>query len=223
MGLSNYIPSSRVSQAGVCTSSTRPASPYEGQVIYETDTDKTLVYNGSTWVGVYAEINGNTEIGAALADTDTFNVYDASATDNRKTFMSRIATYIFGKVGGEATISSTGTLTVTSPSNTNVTYNTGWQNYAFGYGPAHYTKSPGGIVTLGGLSTRSSGSNAIMFTLPSGYRPTLNLIFACAGSGGVARIDVDSSGNVYYNGSLSGSVNGADWVSVGGVTFLATS
>jgi hypothetical protein len=34
----------------VCTSSTRPASPYEGQVIYETDTDKTLVWNGSAWV-----------------------------------------------------------------------------------------------------------------------------------------------------------------------------
>jgi hypothetical protein len=52
MGLSNYSPSSRLSQAGVCTSSTRPASPYEGQVIYETDTDKTLVYNGSTWIQI---------------------------------------------------------------------------------------------------------------------------------------------------------------------------
>jgi hypothetical protein len=35
---------------GVCTSTTRPASPYNGQVIYETDTDKTLVYNGTGWV-----------------------------------------------------------------------------------------------------------------------------------------------------------------------------
>lgn len=50
MGLSNYLPSSRLSQAGVCTSSTRPASPYDGQVIYETDTDRTLVWNGSAWV-----------------------------------------------------------------------------------------------------------------------------------------------------------------------------
>lgn len=49
MGLSNYIPSSRISQAGVCTSTTRPASPYEGQMIYETDTDKVLVWNGSAW------------------------------------------------------------------------------------------------------------------------------------------------------------------------------
>jgi len=34
---------------GVCTSSTRPTTPYEGQVIYETDTDKLLAWNGSSW------------------------------------------------------------------------------------------------------------------------------------------------------------------------------
>ena len=37
-------------KAGVCTSSTRPASPYEGQMIYETDTDLVLVWSGSAWV-----------------------------------------------------------------------------------------------------------------------------------------------------------------------------
>lgn len=49
MGLSNYLPSSRLIQPGVCTSSTRPASPFEGQAIYETDTDKFLIYDGSAW------------------------------------------------------------------------------------------------------------------------------------------------------------------------------
>lgn len=49
MAISNFIPSSRIMQPGVCTSSTRPASPYEGQAIYETDTDKVLVWNGSIW------------------------------------------------------------------------------------------------------------------------------------------------------------------------------
>ena len=34
---------------GVCTSSTRPASPYEGQTIYETDTDVLSIWNGSAW------------------------------------------------------------------------------------------------------------------------------------------------------------------------------
>ncbi len=34
---------------GVCTSSTRPVSPFEGQMIYETDTDMLGVWNGSSW------------------------------------------------------------------------------------------------------------------------------------------------------------------------------
>jgi hypothetical protein len=37
----------------VCTSSTRPASPNTGTMIYETDTGKVLVWDGSAWVSVY--------------------------------------------------------------------------------------------------------------------------------------------------------------------------
>lgn len=49
MALSNALPNS-VLKPGVCTSSTRPSNPYEGQFIYETDTDSILFYNGSSWV-----------------------------------------------------------------------------------------------------------------------------------------------------------------------------
>ena len=35
----------------ICTSTTRPASPFEGQEIYETDTKKKLTWNGSGWYG----------------------------------------------------------------------------------------------------------------------------------------------------------------------------
>ena len=34
----------------ICTSTTRPASPFEGQKIYETDTDRELTYDSSVWV-----------------------------------------------------------------------------------------------------------------------------------------------------------------------------
>lgn len=34
----------------VCTSATRPGAPAQGQVIYETDTDSLLVWNGAAWV-----------------------------------------------------------------------------------------------------------------------------------------------------------------------------
>lgn len=44
-------------RSGVCTSTTRPTTPYEGQMIYETDTNRVLVYEGAAWV--------------MIADTDT--------------------------------------------------------------------------------------------------------------------------------------------------------
>jgi len=37
----------------VCTSTTRPASPDTGRMIYETDTAKLLIWDGSAWVDVY--------------------------------------------------------------------------------------------------------------------------------------------------------------------------
>ena len=38
---------------GVCTSTTRPSNPYEGQHIYETDTDIEYVWSGTAWVVTY--------------------------------------------------------------------------------------------------------------------------------------------------------------------------
>lgn len=47
MGISNVASNLR---PGICTSSTRPTTPYEGQVIYETDTNRTLVWDNAAWV-----------------------------------------------------------------------------------------------------------------------------------------------------------------------------
>jgi hypothetical protein len=34
---------------GVCLSSSRPTVPYEGQMVYETDTDMVAIWNGTAW------------------------------------------------------------------------------------------------------------------------------------------------------------------------------
>ena len=62
---------------GVCTSSTRPTAPYEGQMIYETDTDKVLVWNGTAWYP-----NWNTAWGQVgyASRTSAFTL-SASSTD----------------------------------------------------------------------------------------------------------------------------------------------
>ncbi len=51
---------------GVCTSSTRPASPFDGQVVYMTDVDQTAVWDGSAWVGSERSGGRNVLINGAL-------------------------------------------------------------------------------------------------------------------------------------------------------------
>jgi len=62
---------------GVCTSSTRPTSPYNGQVIYETDTKQTLVYQGSSWVML---TDADTPPGLELVKTQTVGSGVSSVT-----------------------------------------------------------------------------------------------------------------------------------------------
>lgn len=50
MGITQQSAAARLIQPGVCTSTTRPASPFEGQAIFETDTDRMLIWNGTAWV-----------------------------------------------------------------------------------------------------------------------------------------------------------------------------
>jgi hypothetical protein len=50
MPLSSVVGAQSIIKPGVCTSSTRPAVPFEGQMIFETDTDRLYIYNGTAWV-----------------------------------------------------------------------------------------------------------------------------------------------------------------------------
>jgi len=51
VGLSQQIGASSLIKPGVIdNTAARPASPYEGQVIFQKDTDQLLVWNGTAWV-----------------------------------------------------------------------------------------------------------------------------------------------------------------------------
>lgn len=51
MGISQQIGASSLIKPGVIdNAAARPASPYEGQVIFQKDTDQLIVWNGTAWV-----------------------------------------------------------------------------------------------------------------------------------------------------------------------------
>jgi len=97
---------------GVATSTSRPAVPFDGQVISETDTDSLKVYNGTAWVGTggLALIKTQT-IGSAVSSvtvSDAFNtLYDnykimvvagsgSTSVDMRMTLGSTSTGYYYG-------------------------------------------------------------------------------------------------------------------------------
>lgn len=86
-------------RTGVCTSTTRPTAPYNGQVIYETDTGKALVWNNTTWVylatntanPVGLEFISATPVGSGVGSTGTVVTgCFSSAYDNYRVIVSGV-------------------------------------------------------------------------------------------------------------------------------------
>lgn len=83
---------------GVCTSTTRPTAPFEGQMIYESDTNRVLVWDNAAWVMI---ADTDQPPGLQLVKTQTFtsattavNVDNCFSSDfqNYKVIMEHTAT-----------------------------------------------------------------------------------------------------------------------------------
>lgn len=83
MPLSSVLGAQSLVKPGVCTSSTRPASPFEGQTIYETDTDLVKSWNGSSWITVGPTTVPTQKVlqVVSTAKTDTFSTANTTFTD----------------------------------------------------------------------------------------------------------------------------------------------
>ena len=69
---------------GVCTSTTRPTAPYEGQMIYETDTDMVAIWNGTAWRYISATTPTNGTVlqvqSTTMSDTQSVSTQDTWTT-----------------------------------------------------------------------------------------------------------------------------------------------
>lgn len=107
MGISGYLPSSRISQAGVVAdTANRPASPYEGQVLYQKDTNQLLVYDGSAWVMI---ADTDEPSGMQLVKTQTIGSAVSSVTVTNA-FSSTYDNYLITITGGASSVGDNGRL-----------------------------------------------------------------------------------------------------------------
>ena len=91
-----------------------------------------------------------------------------------------------------------------------------WVNFGDGFAPVKYWKGPDNMVHIGGLIKNGvTSEGAVIFTLPSGFRPEFKEIFTITQNNAVGRIDVNDNGNVLVVKA------GAVFTSLAGISFLA--
>lgn len=97
-----------------CTSTTRPASPDEGMSIYETDTDRVLIWNGSTWLIVCEPWQAYTPVLTAATTNPTLGTGSTASARYQRQY--GLVTYqgviVFGTSG---TAAGTGDYSVSLP------------------------------------------------------------------------------------------------------------
>jgi len=112
MGITNQVGASSLIKPGVVdTSANRPASPYEGQVIFQKDTDQLLVWNGTAWYpnwnlpwGQVAYTKTNTTNITYTAEAVTITSSSFTAVANRYYRVTYIEGTTYGSVPFEGTI-----------------------------------------------------------------------------------------------------------------------
>jgi len=117
-------------RTGVCLSTDRPQNPYDGQVVYETDTNRTLVWDNSAWVVISDP---------ALV---SYSGSAASVTGN-----------LTGNVTGDVTGDLTGDVTASAVTigGENVTPYTGRKNYIYN-GAMQIAQRGSSVSTSGGYT-----------------------------------------------------------------------
>lgn len=176
MGISNQIPNSRIAQAGVVPdTANRPASPYEGQMLYQKDTNQVLVYDGSAWVapnsgtanppglelvtGCTVTSSGGTAATVSNGVVTTGNGNTSVTISNA--FSSSYKNYRI--VFGYGTTSAGGRMNVQLSGTTGSNYYTVGYYLAFGVATVNPLATSGnGETTWYGVETNTGGFSAVM-------------------------------------------------------------
>lgn len=93
-------------------------------------------------------------------------------------------------------------------------FGTGWSNFGGSFRVAQFYKAAGRVYLAGLVA--SAGSQALMFTLPAGYRPAAIELFPTDNGGNHDSIAVNPDGTVV----LGSVVAPATYVNLSGISFI---
>lgn len=186
--------------------------------VVTTLTNKTIALGSNAISGTLAQFN------AAVTDADFASLAGVETLTNKTLTTPAISGGTIDNATIGATTAGTGrftTVTTTTAGSTVVvesfiapTLINSWVNYGAGFNNAGYYKDAFGIVHLRGF-IKDGTAGAVMFILPSGYRPANSEVFATAANGLFAVLVIDNAGNVTHN---AGSTV---WFTLDGITFKA--
>jgi hypothetical protein len=96
-------------------------------------------------------------------------------------------------------------------------YAANWSDFGSPYEGVSYSRF-GNVVYLQGLCKKSIAivAGETIFTLPTGYRPTAQVVFAIESNSAFGRVDVTVAGAVIVQ------IGGAPHVSLSGISFLVS-
>ena len=185
MPLSSVVGAQSIVKPGVCTSSTRPASPYDGQVIYETDTNRTLAFNGSTW-DILSDMGAWTSYTPVIkggATTVTATIVYAKYVQIGKTVILQVQANVTsaGAASGRVTVSLPSTLPTTISSDMTIVGSFSIKDS----GTAYYSGSAWAFstTTIAGIgygSVDAMGVSNPAFTLASGDTVSISIMYEVA-------------------------------------------
>ena len=110
MPFSSVLGASSAIKPGVVTSSTRPSTPYVGQLIFETDTNRLSVWNGSSWIYM---VDADTPPGLELIKTQTIGT-TVSSVEVTSAFSATYDKYLISISDGVASGNTAVNLTLGS-------------------------------------------------------------------------------------------------------------
>jgi len=193
MGLSQGI-NGQQAQPGVCTSTSRPPSPFLGQIIFETDTNLLKVYETDGWsVGTQLSPWNIAPQPSAPTVTPSSNQVALSWTIGSSAEpITDYKIYFSTSVGGTYTLFADGVSTATSATVTSLTNGT---QYFFKVS----------AVNAAGESALSVASTGVT---PSNTTPSVQYLVIAGGGGGGGNNGGGGGGAGGYRSSVTGELSG---------------